>query len=99
MVLVVVILTVLVVNSISSSCGSSKILTWNGKYKSGVRVRAGKYKLRVRAGKYKLRARAGKYKFGARVGKYKLGARAGGQAKGRGPGNTKTRTKTLFSKL
>ena len=49
MVLVAVILIVLVVNSISSSCGSSKILTWTGKYKSGVGARAGKYKLRARA--------------------------------------------------
>ena len=81
MVLVAVILIVLVVNSISSSCGSSKILTWAGKYKSGVGVRTGKYKLRAKAGKYKL---------GARAGKYKLGARVGGQAKGWGPENTKT---------
>ena len=80
MVLVAVILIVLVVNSISSSCGSRKILTWTGKCKSGVGARAGKYKLRARAGKYKL---------GAIAGKYKLGARAGGQAKGQGPGNTK----------
>ena len=58
--LVAVILMVLVVNSISSSCGSSEILTWSGKYKSG--VGAGKYKLRARAGKYKLGARAGKHK-------------------------------------
>ena len=50
-VLVAVILIVLVVNGISSSFGSSKILTWTGKYKSGVRVRAGKSKLRARAGK------------------------------------------------
>ena len=34
--LVAVILTVLVINSTSSSCDSSKILTWIGKYKSGV---------------------------------------------------------------
>ena len=45
MVLVAVILIALVVNSISSSCGSSKILIWTGKYKSGVAARAGKYKL------------------------------------------------------
>ena len=45
-VLVAVILMVLVVNSISSSCGSGKILTWTGKYKSGVGPRVGKYKLR-----------------------------------------------------
>ena len=66
----------------------------NGKYKSGVGARAGKYKLRARAGKYKLEAWAGKYKLGARAGNYKLGARAraGGQAKGRGPGKTKTQT-------
>ena len=44
-VLVAVILIALVVNSISSSCGSSKILIWTGKYKSGVAARAGKYKL------------------------------------------------------
>ena len=60
MVLVAVILIVLVVNSISSCCGSSKILTWTGNYKSGVEARAGKYKLRARAGKYKLGDRAGK---------------------------------------
>ena len=82
-VLVAVMLIVLVVNSISSSCGSSKIFTWTGKYKSGVGARASKYKLRARAGKYKL---------GARAGKYKLGAWAGGQAKSRGPGNTNTRS-------
>ena len=57
-VLVAVILIVPVVNSISSSCGSSKILTWTGNYKSGVGARADKYKLRARVGKYKLRARA-----------------------------------------
>ena len=68
MVLVSVILIVLVVNSISSSCGSSKIFTWTGKYKSGVGARAGKYKVRARAGKYKLGARAVKYKLGARAG-------------------------------
>ena len=34
-VLVAVILIVLVVNNTSSRCGSSKILTWTGKYKSG----------------------------------------------------------------
>ena len=49
-VLVAVILMILVVNSINSSCGSSKILTWTGKYKSGVGARAGKYKLGARAG-------------------------------------------------
>ena len=43
------ILIVLVVNSISSSCGSSKILTWTGKYKSGLGARASKYKFRARA--------------------------------------------------
>ena len=37
-VLVAVILIVIVVNSISSSCGSSKILTWTGKYKLGARA-------------------------------------------------------------
>ena len=84
-----VILIVLVLNSISSSCGSSKILTWTGKYKSGVGARAGKYKLRARAGEYKLGARAGKYKLGAMVDKYKLGARAnkyklGARARGQG---------------
>ena len=73
--LVAMISIVLVVNSISSSCGSSKILTWTGKYKSGVGARAGKYKLRVRDGKNKLRARAGKYKLRARTGKYKLGTK------------------------
>ena len=77
MVLVAVILTVLVVNSISSSCGSSKILTWSCKYKLGVGDRAGIYKLRARAGKNKLGAGAGKYKLGVRTSKYKLGARAG----------------------
>ena len=50
MVLVAVILIVLVVNSISSSCGISKILTWTGKYKSGVWTSPSKYKLRARAG-------------------------------------------------
>ena len=47
-----VILIVLVVNSISSSCGS-KILTWTGKYKSGAiaGVRVGKYSLGTRASK------------------------------------------------
>ena len=88
--LVTMISIVLVVNSISSSCGSSKILTWTGKYKSGVGASAGKYKLRSRTGKYKLGARAGKYKLGA-------GAGAGGQTKGRGPGNTKTPSKTLIA--
>ena len=51
--LVAVTLIVLVVNSTSSSCGSSKILTWTGKYKleaiAGARV--GKYNLGTRAGK------------------------------------------------
>ena len=50
MVLVAVILIVLVVNNIISSCGSGKILTWTGKYKSGVGARVGKYKLGARAG-------------------------------------------------
>ena len=52
-VLVAVILIVLVVNSTSSSCGSSKILTWTGKYKSGAiaGARVGKYNLGNRAGK------------------------------------------------
>ena len=77
MVLVAMISIVLVVNNISSSCGSSKILTWTDKYKSEVGARTGKYKLRARAGKNKLGARAGKYKLGTRAGKYKLGARAG----------------------
>ena len=85
MVLVAVILILLVVNCISSSCGSSKILTWTGKYKSGVGARAGKYKLKARAGKYKLGARAGKYKLGARACKYKCGVRAGGQGQDREP--------------
>ena len=70
-------LMVLVVNRISSSCGSSKIFTWTGKYKSGVGARAGKYKLTARAGKYKFGARAGKYKLTARASRYKLGAKAG----------------------
>ena len=52
-VLVAVILIVVVVNSTSSICGSSKILSWIGKYKSvavtGARV--GKYNLGTRAGK------------------------------------------------
>ena len=60
-------------------------------------VRANKSKLGARADKHKLGASAGKYKLGARAGKYKLGARAraraGGQAKGRGPGNTKIQLK------
>ena len=68
MVLVAMISIVLVVNSISSSCGSSKILTWTSKYKLGVGDRAGKYKLRARASKNKLGAGAGKYKLGARAG-------------------------------
>ena len=93
MVLVAVILIVLVVNSISSSCGSSKILTWTGKYKSGVRGGAGKYKLRARAGKYKLGARAGKYELWARTGKRKVGARAGAGAKQRGGGRETQRPK------
>ena len=48
-----VILIVLVVNSASSSCGSSKILTWTGEYKSGAiaGVRVGKYNLGTRKGK------------------------------------------------
>ena len=58
MVLLAVILIVLVVNSIDSSCGSSKILTWTGKCKSMVGARAGKYKLGARVGKYKLGAEA-----------------------------------------
>ena len=95
MVLVAVILIVLIVVSVSSSCGSSKILTWTVKYKPGVGARAGKYKLRAKVGKYNLGARALKYNLGARVSKYKLGtrARAKGQVKGRGPGNTKTKFK------
>ena len=68
MVLVAMISIVLVVNSISSSCGSSKILTWTSKYKLEVGDRAGKYKLRARASKNKLVAGAGKYKLGARAG-------------------------------
>ena len=53
-VLVAVILIILVVNSTSSSCGSSKILTWTGKYKSGViaAARVGKNNLGTRAGKW-----------------------------------------------
>ena len=71
----------LVVNSASSSCGSSKILTWTGKYKSGaiVRARVGKSKFGDRAGKNKLLARAGKYKLGART-------RDQGQGSVTGPG-------------
>ena len=87
--LVAVILIVLVVNSISCSCGSNKILTWTGKYKSGVGTRAGKYKLRAKAGKYKLGVRVGKYKLGVRSG-------AGGQGQGWGPGNTKTPDQAVF---
>ena len=53
MVLVAVILIVLVVNSTSSSCDSSKIMTWTGKYKlraiAGARV--GKYNLGTRESK------------------------------------------------
>ena len=67
----------------------------NSRYiaKSGPRL---VIKLLARAGKYKLGARAGKYKLGARASKYILGARAraGGQAKDRGPGNTKALLKT-----
>ena len=80
----------LVVNSTSSSCGSSKILTCTGKYKLGaiVRARVDKSKFGERAGKNKLLARAGKYKFRARAGKYKLGARTRDQGQGSvtGPG-------------
>ena len=70
-----------------------------GKYNLGTRaskckvsVRVGKHKLGARACRYKLGARTGKCKLGTRAGKYKLGTRARvrGQAKGRGPGNTKT---------
>ena len=52
-VLLAVILIVLVVNSTSSSCGSSKILTWTVKYKLGAiaRARVGKNNLGTRAGK------------------------------------------------
>ena len=44
---------VLVVNSIIISCGSSKILTWIGKYKSGAiaGARFGKCNLGTRTGK------------------------------------------------
>ena len=57
-----------------------------------------KHKFGSRTGKHKFEARAGKYKFGARAGKHKLGAgaRGGGQAKGWGPGNTKTPTEDFF---
>ena len=52
-VLVAVILIVLVVNSTSSSCDTSKIMTWTGKYKlraiAGARV--GKYNLGTRESK------------------------------------------------
>ena len=60
-------------------------------------VGASKSKLGARVGKSKLGARASKYKLGARAGKYKLDARGRGQAKGRGPGNTKTLLKTSFN--
>ena len=52
-VLVAVILIVLIVNSTSSNCGSSKILSWTGKYKSGAiaGTRIGKYNLGTRASK------------------------------------------------
>ena len=52
-VLVAVILIVLIVNSTISSCGSSKILNWTGKYKSGAiaGARIGKYNLGTRASK------------------------------------------------
>ena len=59
MVLVAVILIVLAVNSISSSCDSSKSLTWTGKYKSRVGARVGKYKWGAKTNKYKLEARVG----------------------------------------
>ena len=61
MVLVAVILIVLVVNSISSSCGSSKILTWTGKYKSGVIV--GKYNLGTSRACFKKIKRSGIGRF------------------------------------
>ena len=77
----VVILIVLVVNSTSSSCGSSKILTWTGKYKSGVIAGA-------RVGKYNLGTGPVNELFLVRAGKSKLGARARGQAKGQEPGKT-----------
>ena len=53
MVLAAVILIVLLVNSTSSSRGSSKILTWTGKYKLGgmAGTRVDKYNLGTRAGK------------------------------------------------
>ena len=61
-------------------------------------TRTGKHKFEARAGKYKFGTRAGKHKLGARSGKYNLGAgaRGGGQAKGWGPGNTKTPTEDFF---
>ena len=82
----IVLLIVLVVNSISSSRGSNKILTWTDKYNLGVVVKAGKYKLGARAGKDKLGAKTGKCKLGARASKYKLGARANVRAKQRTEG-------------
>ena len=41
------------INSTSSSCGSSKTLTWNGKYKSGViaEAKVSKYNLGTRVDK------------------------------------------------
>ena len=85
--LVAVILIVLVVNSASSSCGSSKILTWTGKYNSGAIAGA-------RVGKYNLGTGTVNELFLVRAGKSKLGAR--GQAKGRGPGKTYTPKKVFL---
>ena len=88
-------------HKLGARAGKFKLEARAGKHKLEARV--GKYKLGTRVGKYKLRPRAGKYKLGARAGKYKLGTRAGaraktgGQAKGRGPGNTKTRDKIDIS--
>ena len=86
------------VNSTSSICGGSKILTWTGKYKSGAiaRVRVGKSKFGARTGKNKLWATAGKYKFGPRAGKYKLGAKTRGQGQGSVPGPGPGKHKDLF---
>ena len=53
-VLVAVILIVLLIDSTGSRCGSSKILTWTGKYKSGAiaGTKVGKYNLETSVGKW-----------------------------------------------
>ena len=78
--LVAVILIVLVVNSASSSCGSSKILTWTGKYNSGAiaRARVGKYNLGTGTVNELFLVRAGKSKLGSGPGAKQ---RAGGREK------------------